>query len=493
MIKPKLFISKSKFLAGLQCLKLLWYQYNDKAKIPEPDQEAKERMKQGIIVGQLAQKLYPQGITIARDNNPLETAQRSMAALSSRQPLFEAGFVYESGYALPDILEPVGQDAWDLIEVKSTSSVKEEHLLDAAFQKYVYQGSGLKINKVFIQHLNKAYKKNGDLDLNKLFIKEDVTSKIKDLLPDLGDKLAAMAKIISAELPQINADKHCAKDCPLFSLCWSFLPQENVFLLRGRRKKALDLIEQGILQLADIPSSIELDEKQAIQVKCHNSGKAYIDQEAVNNFLSELKYPLYFLDFETIATAIPIYDLSGPHEPIPFQFSLHVIEKAGAQPKHYSFLAPGDIDPRPDLLKQLQELLGNQGSIIIYNAVYEKICLRNAIKAYPAYAKWLKEIEIRIVDLLLPFRNFAYYHPAQKGSASIKYVLPALTGISYNDLEIGGGGAARFEYMRVALEEKVPEKEKQRVFKLLEQYCELDTRGMIEIGNFLKMSIQGFQ
>jgi len=270
-------------------------------------------------------------------------------------------------------------------------------------------------------------------------------------------------------------------DCSLYDFCWSFLPEDHVFILRGQKSVAFDLMERGILKMRDIPSDYGLSEKNIIQVESHRSKKAYIDREAIKDFLQNLKYPLYFLDFETIAPAIPVYDLSRPYEEIPFLYSLYIIEKEGAKPEQHAYLAPGDVDTRPEILKRLRELLGAVGSIMAYNAPYEIKCFKNAIRAYPEYEKWFEGTEGRFVDLLLPFKNLLYYSPLQAGSASMKDVLPALTGITYDGMEIGGGERARIEYMRITFEKDATEKDRAHIRSALTEYCDLDTRGMIEI------------
>ncbi|MFC1540551.1 DUF2779 domain-containing protein, partial [Candidatus Margulisiibacteriota bacterium] len=250
MAKKSLYLSKSKYVDGLQCPKLLWYRYNRKADIPSSSADDLERMQQGILVGELAQGLYPDGIKIERAKDPTETHKRSQEQLKERKPLFEAGFTCKSGYALPDILVPAEKDAWDLIEVKSTKKVKDEHLPDAAFQRYVYEGSGLKIGKCYLMHLDGEYVKKGEIDLEKLFKKEDITEEVGDLLPGIGKQVEGMARVITGKEPDIKVGEQC-RGCPMHDVCWSFLPEDNVFDLRGGDKVPLDLMQRGILKMKD--------------------------------------------------------------------------------------------------------------------------------------------------------------------------------------------------------------------------------------------------
>jgi Domain of unknown function(DUF2779) len=481
MPRKPAYLSKSKYIIGLQCPKLLWYMYNRKDKIPPIPPQVMEVMKQGKLVGKYAQKLFPDGITIDWEINPSIMNKKSVKAAIARKPLFEAGFVYNHGYALADILVPTEDDGWDLIEVKSSTSVKGNYLHDAAFQKYVYQGVGLKINRSFIMHLDKRYMRSGEIEVAKLFTKVDVSEQVDELLTNIGKNIEATIAMIAGEEPKIAIGPQCGNDCALKDTCWSFLPKNNIFMLRSGRKIALNLIDQGIYKIEDIPPDIELNEKQSIQVKAHRENKPYIERGNIHSFVNDLQYPLYFLDFETMAPAIPIYDNTHPYEDIPFQFSLHVVKKQGEAPTHHSYLAPGKIDPRPEVLKQLKNLLGNSGSIIAYNAIFEIKCINSAVNIHPEYDEWFNQIKKRFVDLLTPFKDFNYYDPKQAGSASLKYVLPALTGKSYDGLEIMDGRMASSQYLRVTFDKTVDEKERQQVRTALEKYCGLDTEGMIYI------------
>jgi hypothetical protein len=487
------FLSKSKYLAGLQCMKLLWYLYNRKQDIPEIDAATQAIMDQGNAVGELARTLYPGGIKLDREAMPERQAERSLEAARLRNPLFEAGFVYKRAYALADILVPVGADAWDLIEVKSTSSVKDEHLYDVAFQRYTYEGAGLKIRRCYLMHINNQYVREGEIEAKKLLKKEDITEEVSKFVPEIEKEIGSMVDAIAVkDVPDVKVGRHCNDpyECPLQDICWAFLPPEDdVFCLYRGGKKAYELMDKGILSLADICGSVKLTNSQRIQVDSHGRGKPHVDKEGIREFLDRLKYPLYFLDFETISAAIPLYDHSRPFEQIPFQYSLHIIRKEGGRPESYSYIAPDRKDPRPAVLKQLKELLGESGSVIAYNAGFEKTVLKKASEYYPEYKTWVNKIDKRVVDLLAPFRSFFYYHPGQAGSASIKDVLPALTGSGYKNMEIADGNSASTEYHRVTFGDNIAIKDRARVHAALEKYCALDTKGMIDILDALRKEV----
>jgi hypothetical protein len=201
----------------------------------------------------------------------------------------------------------------------------------------------------------------------------------------------------------------------------------------------------------------------------------------IREFLKKLSYPRYFLDFETFQTAVPEFDETRPYQQVPFQFSLHVVASAGAAPDHFSYLAEGNVDPRPEFLALLRERLGEAGPVICYNAAFERGIVEASVEVVPDFKGWWKKTGGRFVDLLVPFRSFAYYHPNQLGSASLKSVLPAVTGgTGYEDLEICDGGQAAWEYRRITFGNVDPD-ERARVRAQLEEYCGLDTEAMIRV------------
>ena len=251
-------------------------------------------------------------------------------------------------------------------------------------------------------------------------------------------------------------------------------------LYDDKKGRGWDLIKKGILKIADIPADYSLSAKQEIQREVAISGKPHAKKSAIQTFLKNLEYPLHFLDFETFQTAIPMFDGTRPYEQIPFQFSLHIVPKAGTKPEHRIFLAEGRNDPRPEFMRQLKSSVESSGSIVVFNASFEKSRMKECAVVLPQYASWVTAVNSRIVDLLNPFRAFNFYHPDQSGSASMKLVLPALTGKDYTSLEIQEGGAASREFVRVTFGD-VTESERKRVRKALEKYCGQDTEGMIWI------------
>ena len=484
MIPKSPFLSKSKYLVGLQCPKLLWYNYNAKDKLPPVDAKTQKMFDQGHEVGRWAQKLFPDGVSTGEEFDFKTIIDRTTSLLSKRKPIFEAGFLYKNTYARTDILNPVKGGKWDIIEVKSAASIKDINYFDVAFQRYCLEGAGIEISRCYLMYINNQYVRKGDIDPEQLFIKEDITDELEEYSKDIESRLKNMCEvIISKECPEIKIGLYCNDpyECGLKTECWKFLPDDSIFTLyRIKKADAFKLLDKGVLKITDIPDSVKLNTNQIIQRQCVRSGETHINKEVIKDFLGRLRFPLYFLDFETFMSAIPPYDNSRPYNNIPFQFSLHRLEKLDSKPVHNAYLADGKKDPRPEVLSRLKELLGKKGTIVAYNMSFEIGRLKECAEAFPEYQEWFDEIKPRFTDLLTPFRSFDYYHPSQKGSAGIKRLAVPLAGKSYEDMDIDEGGLASDEYVRVTFG-KVLGSEKQRVYEALLKYCELDTQIMIDI------------
>jgi len=475
-------LSKSKYLKGLQCPKYLWTAVNEPENITEPDNTTQHLFDQGILVGELAKGLFPNGIDVlAEDFNSSINFTKEL--LRERKPLFEASICIDDLYCRIDILNPIGEGKWEIIEVKSSTKPKEVNIHDVSFQKLCCEKAGLSIESCKLAYINTQYIKNGEIRAKDLFIVENISSQIDLVSEGIEERVRSMLTLIQADkYPDIGIGKHCLKpyECMLRPICWGCLPEDSIFDLRGGKTKQFSLYDQGILSIKDIPDEVVLSRQQKIQKECVITGNTYVEKEEIQQFLSRLVYPYYYLDFETIGPAIPIYEGTRPYQTLPFQFSLHVVENNGSEPVHYAFLSDGKEDPRPQLLGELKKLLGSVGSIIAYNSGFEEGVLRELVEAYPEYADWFEEIRVRIVDLLFPFTNFHYYHASQKDTASLKKVLPAITGKGYDDMGIGAGMDASITFEKIICGNLTHEEIAKTRADLLE-YCKLDTEGMIWI------------
>jgi hypothetical protein len=481
---PNKLLSKSKYMNGLQCLKYLWLLFNDPQQVPGPDASTQRIFDQGHLVGELAKQLYPGGVDVPHADFK-DNLRLTKELLATRLPLFEPGFFQDGLFSRLDILNPVAGDAWDIIEVKSSTSLKDENLHDISFQRHCCEKTGLKVNRCYLAVINNQYVKKGEIDPVGFFTLRDVTEQVDQVAEGIEDRIKAMQTVIaSASCPEVRIGQCCNApyDCPVL-LCRQGLPQNNIFDLYRGGQKCYQLYYDGILTVADIPDGYKLNRSQQIQKTCEMNGLPHIDKSALKEFLAKIQAPVYYLDFETISPAIPLFDGMRPYQRIPFQYSLHV---AGIpETRHSAFLAAGRNDPRPQLLRRLKKALGTTGSILTYNQSFEEGCLREMAQAFPEYAGWVDQICARMLDLLKPFQSFSYYHPAQRGSASIKHVMPAITGRGYDGLAIANGDAASGAYLAVTYGQATSE-ERRQVYADLEKYCGRDTEGMIWIVEKLK-------
>jgi len=460
---------------GLSCLRSLWVSMNKPEMMPKPSPSSLHRMKQGIEVGEKATLLFPSGIDCGVRGNVEEEVKKTKENLKKKVPLFEPGFQVDNCYARADILAPV-EGGWDLYEVKSSTKVKDDHIHDVAFQKYVYERAGLKIKRCFLMHTNNKFVRDGDIDWSSFFAVSDITDSVsaaETLVPDLVEEMLDIIKDTKQPSPCESP-----KSCKAPELCWGSLEEGNVFELTRGGAKAISLFESGITQLKDIPSDFKLTSKQKIQVDCAVSGKVHKDDKKIKEFVSSLEYPLYFMDFEAFQTCIPLIDGTSPYAQIPFQFSIHIQEKPNGPLKHIEFLHSGVGDPRKEFTLKLQQSLGDKGSILAYHKSFETDRLKELESLFPEYTQWFRGIYPRIVDLRTPFANFDYYNPVQHGATGLKVVLPAVTGKGYKHLNIQGGIDAAIQFLEIVMGKC---KDVEKVRKDLLLYCGLDTEGMVWI------------
>ncbi|MFH1401020.1 MAG: DUF2779 domain-containing protein [Nanoarchaeota archaeon] len=466
-------LTKSRYMTGLTCPRCLWLMVNDPESMPTVDEATQRRMDEGTTIGILAQKLYPDGAAVPQEDFGINLCMTKQM-LASRRPLFEAAFAHGRCYARADILVPGEEDTWDIVEVKSSTRVKDEHIEDVAFQKYCYQGAGLRIARCYIMHLNSAYIKDGDIDPKSLFTTTDVTEKA-DKVCDIGKRVDTMLAIIDqSDAPTITIGLGPGQCSTIHSCCE--VGEGSVFELHRAGELAFRLYAQGHRMITDIPEDTTLSQAQRVQRDAARTGKTHIDKEKIGAFIKGLRYPLHFLDFETFQTAIPLLDATRPYQQIPFQYSLHVQEELGGIITHHSYLA-STADPREEFIRRLQEDVTDLGSIIVYNAAFERGII-NALINTDKLQRWAEDVSARIIDLHTPFRTFIAYSPAQHGSTSLKAVLPAFTGAGYDDMEITDGSQAASTYVSM-ITGATPSEQHPGLREALEAYCALDTEAMI--------------
>jgi len=470
------FLTKSLYMSGQQCPRLLWF--SSRHQLPELSLYDQHKFAQGREFEKYVKKLFPDGIDLGNLNHG-ENIKETQNLIRQNKTIFEACMVYKNLFFKGDILKP-SADGWNLYEMKASTEVKDAHIPDLAFQKFVCEKNGIKINNCFIEYINKDYIKQGNVIPGELVLQEDVTGEVNQI-DDIEENAEKYIKIIEqGKPPEVLISKKCNKphECPLKDECWGNLPEYHVLQLTNWRKY-WELFEEGILDIKDIPKDeILSSDKDRVIKEAVDGNKIVINKDKIRNFLDELQFPLYYLDFETFDTAIPIFDQSRPYQKIPFQYSLHIQDKNN-KVKHFYFLARGEKDPRPELLDRLEKEIGQTGSVIVFNKTFEIGVMKKLAEDFPEYESFIKGTIRRIIDLARPFKNFDYYNPIQKGSYSLKAVLPAITGKSYSNLEIDNGTDASMKYFYSHIRADL--KNIDEIRNNLLKYCCLDTEGMIWI------------
>ena len=486
MSSPKIpMLSKSRFLSGLQCHLRLWHTcFNRKlATAVSPVQQAIFDM--GHTVGELATRLYPEGVLIEEDYlHHAKAVQTTIKVMQDQnvRSIYEAAFIYDDVRIRVDILERLDDGQWNLIEVKSSTSVKDVHLPDVAIQYYVLRGLGLDINRVLLLLINNQYVYDGNhLDLENLFSAFDVTDQALSFQNEMPLRIAAHKEMLSApHAPVIQPSRHCSRpyDCEFWEYCTRNMPENWIFDLYGISQKKLDeLTLMDVENIRDIPDSFYLTELQNRIKKCVVNNDAFISRR-LNNQLTNVEYPIHFLDFETFNPAIPRYANTRPYQIIPFQWSDHILHADGTL-EHKEYLCDNDKDPREFFVRTLLDALGKKGTIYIYTP-YEKSIITRLAEHFPQYRDDLLSILNRFKDLCAIIRNY-FYHPGFHGSYSLKSVLPVLVpNMDYEKLAIQEGNQASFEFLRM-LDPSTSPDEKQRIKKELLEYCGYDTLGMVKI------------
>jgi hypothetical protein len=480
-------LSKSRFLAGLQCHKLLWWQVHEPHAPelrPSPDLEA--RFAAGKLVGEAARTYVPGGELIGFRHFEVERKlAATQAALARAMPaLYEASFATNGAYAVVDILERGRREgAFTLVEVKSSTDVKPEHIPDVGVQTWVARQSGIAVERVEVMHLNRACRYP---DLSNLFARKDITPQVEAFVPGVGDEIARQLADLDGPLPDVPIGDHCFTpyECPFMKRCWPQWPEDHVSTLYVMRRRALELEAQGYHTLHDLPGELKLTAIQARQVRAVQAG-ALVVEDALTEALAPFERPLAFLDFETVSPAIPVWNGCRPWDKVPVQFSVH-LEHPSAQGgyEHHEWLFDGSpgVDPRPEQAERLVAACAGAEAIVAYNSSFERDCIRLLADGAPGLARELGLLELKLVDLLPVVRNHVY-HPKFGGSFSLKNVLPALVpDLSYDDLAIKDGATATLALWRLLFEpEYYARRARERERRALLAYCERDSWATVKL------------
>lgn len=485
-------LSKSKLLAFRQCPKRLWLE------IHHPEWRTDSAATQasfdvGHQVGDIARQLYDpsgKGALIDPQTEGFDAAfTRSQELLQSARPIFEAGFRAEGALAFADVMLPVkkgGKRTWRMVEVKSSTSVKDYHRDDVAVQAFIARSAGVPLAAIALAHIDSTWVYPGNGDYQGLLVEHDLTGEAFGRSEAVRDWISEAQGIVAKrKVPAITTGKQCNDpyECGFLAHCQRQEPQatQPIQWLPGRLGNALvkHIETHDLRELRDLPDEL-LNERQQRVKAVTLDGRPYFDQSGAGQALADHKLPAYFMDFETIQFAVPIWKGTRPYQQIPFQFSVHRLARTGKL-AHEAFLNLSGKDPAKAFAEALIVACAERGPIFVYNAGFETARIRELAERFPRLANALLALNERVVDLL-PVARDHYYHPNQQGSWSIKAVLPALCpDLRYGDLDgVQDGGMAMNAYLE-ALAPQTSDEHKADIERQLLAYCALDTYAMVRM------------
>ncbi len=492
-------LSKSRLIAFRQCPKRLWLEVHH-PELRDDSDSTKASFRVGNEVGDIAHQIYdPEGVGVLlnaqRDGYDF-TLKRSLALLSSSNPIFEAGFVANGAIAFSDVLLPVqveGHKMWRMVEVKSSGSVKEYYREDAAIQAYIFRNAGVPLASISISHVNTGWTYEGDGDYRGLLKENDITEEAFERNEEVKEWINNAHQTTGQTTePAINTGRHCGSpfECGFLKYCKSEETQAQypVQWLPSIATKALKgyIDAHPALEMKDTPD--ELLSPLQLRVKAHTlSGQPYFNHQGAASALASHTFPAYFLDFESTQIAVPKWKGMRPFQQIVFQFSLHILDEKRNQ-THKEFIDLSGDNPSRNFAVALIEACDISGPIYVYSASFEGGRIQELANILTDLAPALFAIKNRLVDLQ-PITKDNYYHPDQHGSWSIKDVLPVVApDLSYHELEGVKDGTMAMEAYKEAIHPNTTPERKAEIEKSLLAYCKLDTLAMVRLWEFLSDS-----
>ncbi|SFV32882.1 protein of unknown function [Hyphomicrobium facile] len=485
-------ITKTIFLDYLICRKNCWL------KVHRPEfieafalsELELQLLEQGDDVERAARMLFPAGVLVVKTG--ADAVRETQELMAKGATIFQAAFSSGGFFVRCDVISPAPEGAWDLFEIKGNNALKEgiddrDHITDLTFQAIVAERAGVTLRNRTVILLNKTYVRSGALDVDRLLQQMECSPGVATKHPDTTRAMdEALVYLKQTDEPQDGCDCHYkgrSRQCSTFPYSHPDVPAysvHDIVRIGASKKKLADLIDRGIFNLEGIPEEFNLSRAQKNQVYVAKTGQSIIDKVRIREALASYQWPLHFLDYETFAPAIPMFDGYGPYQPIPFQFSLHILTGPDAEPAHFEFLHDELSDPTGDVVRLLDEHIGADGSVIVWYAPFERGVNTEMAARCPNLATVLTRINGQIRDLRDIFVDQHYVHEGFKGSTSIKAVLPVLVpDLSYEHLDIKNGGIASARWSEMIT--TTDGAERSAISGALKDYCELDTFAMYAI------------
>ena len=473
-------LSKSRFVTGCQCHRLLWWTVHEPdAKEIQPDKVLQDLFDQGRQVGELARQRYGSGVLIDLPHTAYDArvAATRKAMADGAPAIFEASFVAQGTFVAIDVLEQAG-DGYTITEVKSSSSQKREHIPDVAVQACVAAASGVQVRGAQVMHLNRECRYP---DLRNLLVTTDVAAQVAEYAPEVMPEIERQQEMLAGPLPEVAIGGHCfePRECPFLARCWPNVPEHISQLYSVGPKRVQSYLARGITSVRDLPANERLNFTQRRQIKALTERRIIVEP-TLAKALEPFSGRLGFLDFETIQRAIPVWPGMAPWEQAAAQFSYHERQADGTY-THAAFLAEGPEDARPKLAAAMVRATANADRVVMYTT-FEKTRIRGLQESVPELRRELQALEAKLLDLRPPVRD-CVYHPAFNGSFSLKDILtPLVPELTYSDLVIVDGRLASVEIARLLfVADRIPKDERDRVRKDLHDYCKRDTWAMVRL------------
>ena len=479
-------LTKSLFMSGQRCAKRLWFEVHQPLDVQEA---VSMQLINGRELDRIAQSARV-GVIISRDQGLTAAAESTKKALAAHEVevLYQAAFRWGELAVITDVLRRNGT-GFDLIENKVSTHVKDEHLMDAAFQALVLERAGMRLKRTFIGHVNKSFRLRKSGEYDSLVTEQNVTSDVRRLKKIIR-KLAEMSLSVMASpsAPDVAMGEHCESPypCPFMNRCRAALSPGAEFpvsLLPRGGKTVAALLADGISDLRAVPPERLKSRLHQRVYAATLSGEPFFDASASRR-LRALKAPYSYLDFETLPLGVPRVIGTRPYEQCPFQWSLH-IEEADGSVRHLEHLSTSLSTGLEALVRALLDALPSRGPIFVYNAALERSALTVIARLLPGLRPSIGRMVRRLVDLL-PITRAAYYHPLMRGSWSIKEVLPTIDAtLAYERLtEVRDGSAAQAAYLQY-LDPQIPPKRRSELETRLKEYCGHDTYALVVLRRFL--------
>lgn len=484
-------LSKTDYILFRECPKNVWY------KVHEPDiyykyelsDFEKHIIETGNEVELVAREFFQGGIMIeGRDEAAQKLTQKYI--IEKKEVLFQPVFFKDGFMAAVDVLKYDNEkNHYAIYEIKASNEAdKKRHYYDLAFQVNLLRKCGLKVGSINLMHLNPDYVRSGEVDVTELFKVDDVTSEINELCAEVAEEMEKAKEYLSRkELPYgscVCVYKGRSNHCTTFRYSNPQVPEYSVHDISRiglSKKKLTALVDVGKFHINEVPEDMELSINQRNQVNAHILNSVSIHSKGIEEELTNLTYPLYFVDYETFPSAIPMFDGFSPYQQIPFQYSLYVLRSPDGKLEHFEFLHSEATDPSRFFVESLRRNVGEIGSVIVWSKKFETMINRQLAERLPEFGEFIESLNSRVYDLMDVFTKQHYVHKDFKGSTSIKKIQPVLAPeLSYKELAIQEGGKAAASWMKLIGDELTP-KECAQLKKDMLEYCKTDSYAMVRI------------